>query len=184
MFWNLFPFKGDFSFGKSQKLKGTKSGLQRDWVTWVIWYFAKKLCPRYDEWADVLSWWSCQSPVAHCCGLLNHANSFHGEMLKLNAKFDGDPFLYSVILSVTATQYTCSLNSLYRPHCLVQWSCCCSHMHIPVHSPWLPGYMDVAQTILIIITMVGLFLDNHPQTCVCVITWNMFISLQWFFCFF
>ena len=26
MIWNLFPFKGDFSFGKSQKLQGAKSG--------------------------------------------------------------------------------------------------------------------------------------------------------------
>ena len=25
--WNLYPFKGDFSFGKSQKLQVTKSGL-------------------------------------------------------------------------------------------------------------------------------------------------------------
>ena len=25
--WNLFPFKGDFSFSKSQKLQGAKSGL-------------------------------------------------------------------------------------------------------------------------------------------------------------
>ena len=25
--WNLFPFKGEFSFGKSQTLPGTKSGL-------------------------------------------------------------------------------------------------------------------------------------------------------------
>ena len=31
-------------------------------------------------------------------------------------------------------------------------------MRIPVHSPWLPGYIDVAQTILIILTMAGLFL--------------------------
>ena len=27
MIWNLFPFKGDFSFGKSQKSQGAKSGL-------------------------------------------------------------------------------------------------------------------------------------------------------------
>ena len=27
MVWNLFPFKGYLSFGKSQKLQGTKSGL-------------------------------------------------------------------------------------------------------------------------------------------------------------
>ena len=29
-----------------------------------------------------------------------------------------------------------------------------------VHSPWLPGYIDVAQTVLIILQMAGLFLDR------------------------
>ena len=33
----------------------------------------------------------------------------------------------------------------------------CSHMLISVHSPWLPGYIDVMQTILVILTMAGLF---------------------------
>ena len=56
---------------------------------------------------------------------------------------------HSVILNVTATQYTRSLNGVYRPHWLVQWSCHWSCMYIPVHSPWLPGYIDVPQTILI-----------------------------------
>ena len=41
MVWNLFPFKGDFSLGKSQKSQGTNSGLQGGWVTWVIWCFTK-----------------------------------------------------------------------------------------------------------------------------------------------
>ena len=92
--WSLFPFKGDFSFGKSQKLHGTKSGLYGGWVTWVICYFAKKICMRRDAWAGILSWWSCQSPVAHSCSLLNHLNTFHGGMFKLNAKFDADLLLY------------------------------------------------------------------------------------------
>ena len=39
---------------------------------------------------------------------------------------------YSVILNVTATHYTCSLNSVYHPHWLVQWSRHCSQMHLPV----------------------------------------------------
>ena len=63
----------------------------------------------------------------------------------------------SVILNVMATEYTCSLNGVYHPHWLVQWSCHCSHMHIPVHPPWLPGYIDVMQTILIMLTTAGLF---------------------------
>ena len=69
-------------------------------------------------------------------------------------------FTHSVILNVMATQYTCSLSSIYHPHWLVQWSHHCSHMCIPVHSPWLPGYINVAQTILIILIMAGLFPDR------------------------
>ena len=49
-----------------------------------------------------------------------------------------------VIFSAMATQYTCPLSSVYHPHWLVQWSHHRSHMHIPVHSPWLPGYMNVS----------------------------------------
>ena len=33
-------------------------------------------------------------------------------------------------------------------------------MRITVHSPWLPGYIDVAQTVLVTLTMAGLFLDR------------------------
>ena len=69
-------------------------------------------------------------------------------------------FTPSVILNVMATQYTCSLSGIYHPHWLVQWSCHCSHMCIPVHSPWLPGYINVAQTILVILTVAGLFPDR------------------------
>ena len=65
---------------------------------------------------------------------------------------------HSVIMNVMAAQYTCSLKGIYHPLCLVQWSHHCSHMCIPVHSPWMPSYTDVTQTILIILTMAGLFL--------------------------
>ena len=33
-------------------------------------------------------------------------------------------------------------------------------MRIPVHSPWLPGYVDVEQTVLALLTMAGPFLDR------------------------
>ena len=66
------------------------------WVTWVIWYFAEKLCTRCDAWAGMLLWWSCQSPVAHRFSLLNHLHSVHGGMVKLKAKFDADSLLYSL----------------------------------------------------------------------------------------
>ena len=119
----------------------------------------KKLCMRYDTWVGALSWWSCQSPVAHSYSLLNHPNSFHRGMFKLNTKFDADLLLYLLIFNVMATQYTYSLNSIYCPHWLVQWSHHCSFMCIPVHSPWLPGNNN-AQTILVILTMAELYLDR------------------------
>ena len=135
MIRHFFPLRDDFSLGKSQKSQGAKSGLWGSWVTWVIWCFAKKLCMRRDARAGTLSWWSCQSPVAHSCGLVNHPNSFHGGMFKLNAKFDADLLLYSVILNVTATQYTCSPNSVYLPHWLARQCRHCSPVSTPVHSP-------------------------------------------------
>ena len=126
----------------------------------ITWWFLKTLCTRHDAWAGVLLWWSCQSPVAHSCGLLNHPNCFHTGRFKLNAKFDADYFIYSLILKTMATQYTCSLKSVYHPHWLVQWSPHCSCLCIPVHSPWLPGYIHVVQTILVILTMDGHFLGR------------------------
>ena len=112
MVWNLFPFNDDFSFGKSQKLQGTKSELQGGWITWVIWCFTKKLCMRCYALADTLSWWSCQSPVAHICGLLNHPNHFYRGMFKLNAKFDGDLSLYLL------SHFECDSHTV---HMLTQW---------------------------------------------------------------
>ena len=82
------------SFGKSQKLQGTKSKLKGGWVTWVICCFTKKLCTRHEAWVGVLSLWSCQSSVAHRCGLLNHPNSFHGGLFKLTSKSDANLLLY------------------------------------------------------------------------------------------
>ena len=64
---------------------------------------------------------------------------------------------HSVILNVTPTIFTCSLCGVYRPHPLVQWSRHCSRMHIPVYSSWLSGYISVVKTILIILTIAGLF---------------------------
>ena len=69
MVWNLFPFTSNFSFGKKQKSQGIKSGLWRGLVIWTNWCFAKNSAQNKTAWAGMLSWWSCQSPVAHSCGL-------------------------------------------------------------------------------------------------------------------
>ena len=49
----------------------------------------------YDAWAGALSWWSCQLPLVHSCGLLNHLNSVQGGMFKLNTESDADLLLLS-----------------------------------------------------------------------------------------
>ena len=117
------------------------------------------------------SWWSlkCLCHTFTCAALialslkasLYPPNSFHGGMFKLNSKPDADSFcIHSVILNAMATQYTGSLNGIYSSHWLVQWSRHCSCMCIPVHSPWLPGYTDVTETVLVILTRAGLFLAD------------------------
>ena len=58
--------------------------------------FCKKTLHRQDVWMGTLLWWSCQSPVAQSCDLLNHPNNFCEGMFKLNAKFDADWSLYSL----------------------------------------------------------------------------------------
>ena len=150
MVWNLFPFKGDFSFGKSQKSQGAKSGLYGGWVTWVIWCFTKKLCMRQsflhegarccNEAAShqlsiaVAFWIIWIVSVEECLTLMRNWMQIHCSA-------------HLVILNVTGTQCIHLLNSVYHPHWLVQWSCHCSCIWIPVHSPWLPGYIDGEQIV-------------------------------------
>ena len=163
MVWILFPFRCDFSFRKSHKSQGTKSGLLGDWVTWVIWCFAKKLCLRCDAWAGALLWWSCQSPVAAAFWIIRIVSSEECSSLMQNLMQIHSSTTSSVILNVMATQYTCSLNGVYCPHW--QRSHHCSHMCIPVHSPWLLGYIDASQTTLVMLTMAWLFPDRPRIHC-------------------
>ena len=64
------------------------------------------------EQVGTLLWWSCQSSVAHSCSLLNHLNSFHGGMFKLNTKFNADLLLYSL------SRFECEGQTV---HMLSQW---------------------------------------------------------------
>ena len=123
----------------------------------MVWCSTKKLCTRRSACVGALSWWSCQSPIAHRCGLLNHLNRFWGGMFKLNAKFDADLLLYLLSHFECDSHTIHMLTQWHVPfHWQIQWNCHCSHVCIPVHSPWLPGYIDVIQTVLITLTATGL----------------------------
>ena len=129
----------------------------------MIWCFAKKLCMRYDAWDMMHEQVHCHEEAAsYELPELQpfESSSFPRGIFNLNTPFDADLLLYSLILNATATQDTCSLSGVYHPHWLVQWSHHRSHICIPVHSPWLPGYINVLQTILVILTMAGLFPDR------------------------
>ena len=121
------------------------------------------LCVRCDAWAGVLSWWGCQPPVAYSC--LNHPVVSVEECPSLTQNRCRFVALYAqVILNTTTTPYTCSINGVYHPHWLVQWGRHHSHMSIPVHSPWMPGYIDAMQTILVVLAVAQLF-PNRPRKC-------------------
>ena len=161
MAWNLFPFKGDFSFGKIQKSQGAKMDCR--WAESPGWL---DVSPKTST-PDVMH------EQAHCCDeVANHqfliAATFWVIQIVFNEECSSltQNFMQIhcstclVILNVMATQYTCSLNGVYRPHWLVQWSHHCSHMYIPVYLPQLSGYIHVAQTIVIMLTMAGHFPDR------------------------
>ena len=129
------------------------------------------------EWARYL-WWSCQSPVAHSFGLLNHLNSFHGGMFKLHTKFDADPLVYAF----SHFQY-----DSHTVHMLTQWclppplaNTVKVSLFTYVHSSPLSltaRLHECVQTVHVILTMLGLFLDYiyiyiwppySPGMCMCV----------------
>ena len=81
-------------------------------------------------------------------------------MFKLNAKFDADLLLYSV------SHLECdghTVHVLTQQHLLppltstvkLSWFMRAGY----THEPWLPGYINVTQTVLVILTMAGLFPD-------------------------
>ena len=158
MVWNLFPFKGDFTFGKSQSLRAPNVGCRgAESPGWFdvsqknsVWDVIHEQVCCHDEAA------SHQLPIATAFWIIW---IIHRGMFKLNAKFDANSLLYSLSHFQCNGHTVHMLNSVYLPHWLVWWGHHCSCMHIPVHSPRLLGYTDVTQTTLIILTMAGLFPD-------------------------
>ena len=78
----------------------------------MIWCFTKNLCTiRGDAWVSTLSWWSCQSPVAHSFSLLNHLDTSMEECSSLIQNLmQTHCSTYSVILNMMTTQYTRKLS--------------------------------------------------------------------------
>ena len=108
MVWN-FSFKSDFSCGKNRSRREPNKGAESpEWFD----VLPEKLCVRCDTWVSMLLWWSCHSPVAHSCSLLNHLNNFFGRMFKNNTTFDADSLLYFL------RHFECDGHTI---HILTQW---------------------------------------------------------------
>ena len=147
---NLFPFKSDFSFEKSQKSQGnlyTVNTLRcsaccrpsRMWITF------NGFSTIFEAFVPHFYLHSTHYIIPKSS--LYHPNGFCGGMFKLNTKFDADSSLYLL------SHFECDGHTVHMlPQWLAQWRHHCSHRHIPVHSPWLPGYITVMQTVLVILT--------------------------------
>ena len=81
-------------------------------------------------------------------------DSFHRGMFKLDRKYN------AYLLFNSLSHFVCDGHRVHMltqwhllhptPNWLVQWNHHCSRMHIPAPSLWLPGYINIAQTVLII----------------------------------
>ena len=104
-------------------------------------------------------WWSCQSPVAHCCSLLNHLYSFHGGMLKFNTKFDAGLLLYSLIHFECNSHTVHMLTQQHLPPPLTSTGKFFTHAHSSSLSLATRLHQCYANCSLILI-IAGLFLDQ------------------------
>ena len=151
MVWNLFPFKGDL--GKARNCRAPNLGCSgAESPGWFdvsqkncAWHMMRERARCHDEGA------SHQLPIAAAFWNIwlvstEEYSSLTQNLMQIHCS------THSFIVNVTATQYTSSLNSVYRPH----WLALC----IPIHSPWLPCYNNVMRTALIMLTMAGFFPDR------------------------
>ena len=92
-------------------------------------FLQKTLHKRHDAWAGAL-WWSCQSPVAHSCGLLNHPNSFHERMFNLIQWHLPPPLNSTVKLSLFTHTHSSPLSLAASLH----W--CCANLSHYTNNGW------------------------------------------------
>ena len=141
-------------------------------------------------WACMLSWWSCQSPVASSCDLLNHPNSFLGGMFKLNTTFDADLLLYllshfecdhhtvhmlthrclppPLTSTVKSSLLTHACSSPLSLAARLHWCCCINHSHY-INNGWtFSGQASFTQIHICWYVNMLLEIDKHMCSYMCI----------------
>ena len=115
--WNLFPFKGDFSFGKAKSHRAPNLGYMGaespGWFDISPKTLHKAWCMRGHTWCrDEAA--DHHLPTAATVWIIQIVSVEGWSSLSQNL-MQICCSSCSVILNVTATQYTCSLNGIYLP---------------------------------------------------------------------
>ena len=144
MVWNLFQFKDILILGKARSVSEPNLGCRRCWVT---------------GWFDVLpkkSAWDMMHKRAHYCDeAANHQLPISVVFWIIQiTSMEQCSCLNLMQICCLLSHFECDGHTVYMltqrhllPCWLVPGSHHCSCMRIPVHSPWLPGYLNVVQTI-------------------------------------
>ena len=121
MVWNLFPFKGDFSFGKGRSARtpnlGGSGAESPGWFHVLPKNFAQDTMREWARCRDEAA--HHQLPIAAAFWIIRIVSMEECSNLMQNL-MQSCCSTCSVILDATATQYTCSLNGVYHPHRLIQ----------------------------------------------------------------
>ena len=143
MVWNLFP-KVILVLGKARSCRVPNLGCKE--IESPGWFDG---LPKNSAWNMMHKWACCrdeaanyQLPIAADFWIIRivsveECSSLAQNLMQIRCS------TCSVSLNATAAQNTRSLNGVYHPHWLGQWHRQCSHMCIPVQSPWLPGDINV-----------------------------------------
>ena len=111
--WNLFPFKGYFSFGEMAEVAG-----HQIWAVEGLSHLGDLMFCKKNSAGDVMHEWmrccdeaaSHQLPIAAAFWIIPIVS--HGGMFKLNATFEADSLLYSL------SHFECDGHTI---HMLTQW---------------------------------------------------------------
>ena len=155
MVWNLFPFKGDFNFGKIQKSQGAKLGCSRAESLGDLIFHQKSLHKRWCMRGYVVM---MKLPIAMTFSMIPRVSAEECSSLMQNVmQIHCSP--YSVILNRWPHSTHLTQQCLPPPLTSTVTLSLFTHVHSSPLS-LAASFTDVAQTVLVLLTMSGFSLDS------------------------